>query len=226
MAMSSLYLDIETTSIDHAAAFVETPTAPANYKDAAKIDAYVIEAKARAIERCALDFGLLRIGAIGLGAWTAGGEVETHTTCCATEAEEAAALRHLWTRIEATFLSGGVVVGYNLAEFDMPAIITRSWLLGVSPGFATVRKYDDPHVLDLMQITSFGRIERAKKLSWWATRLGWAHDDTLTGAQMPALIQAGEWDAVRRHVEADVALTMHLHRLLMPGVGGAYVRRS
>ena len=49
--------------------------------------------------------------------------------------------------------------------------------------------------------------------------MGWAHEDDLTGAMMPALIQAGEWDAVRRHVESDVALTMRLHRLLMPGVG-------
>jgi len=217
--MSSLYLDIETAPIDRAAQFVDPPTAPANYKDAAKIDAYVAEATVKALERCALDFGLLRIGAIGLGAWTAAGEPETDATCCATEAEEAEALRHLWTRIEATFAAGGVVVGYNIAEFDMPAIITRSWLLGVPPGFDSVRKYGDPHVLDLQQVTSFGRLEKAHGLSWWARRLGWAHEDDLTGAMMPALIQAGEWDAVRRHVESDVALTMRLHRLLMPGVG-------
>ena len=46
--------------------FVPEPEAPANYKDAAKIAAYIADKKQTAIERMALDVDFAQINAVGV----------------------------------------------------------------------------------------------------------------------------------------------------------------
>ena len=215
--MSSISLDIETAPITNAAEFIEEPEAPSNYKDPVKIAAYIAEAKQSAIGRCALDFGLLRIVAIAIGGFTPEGEPRITTHLCPTAEAEAEALRLAWTACEDAFKQGGMVVGYNLASFDLPAMITRSWILGVDPAMDEVRRYNDPHVLDLMGVTCFNNPERRKKLGWWAKRMGWVTGDTHTGAEVPGLVAAGDWDAIAEHVTADVRVTMRLHQMVTNG---------
>lgn len=214
--MSSVYIDVETAPIANAAEFLEEPSAPANYKDADKIAAFKAEALTKAVDRAALDFGLLRIVALSMGAWD-GSEMEITTRLAPTEQDEADVLAWGWARVAQAFAGGGIIIGYNASDFDVPAMITRSWLLGVMPTFDTIRRYSDPHVVDLLTMTSFGSPDRRKKLGWWAKRNGWPHDDTITGAQIPALVAAGEWEAVTRHVEDDVRTTMRLHQLITRG---------
>jgi hypothetical protein len=215
--MSSIYLDIETAPIDNADQFIEEPEAPSNYKDPAKIAAYIAEAKQIAVAKCALDFGLLRIVAIGIGHFDERGEPMVNGRICKTTDGETAALVEAWARCEAAFKAGGMVVGYNLASFDIPAMITRSWILGVRPAFDAVRRYGDPHVLDLMSAISFNDPTRRKRLAWWAKRMGWTTDDTHSGAEVPALVAAGDWNAVADHVTSDVRLTMRLHQMIGGG---------
>lgn len=215
--MSSIYLDIETAPIVNAAEFIEEPEAPANYKDPVKIAAYIADAKQNAINRCALDFGLLRIVAIAIGGFSPEGEPHITTHLCQTPEAEAEALRMAWTACEDAFKQGGMVVGFNLSTFDLPAMITRSWILGVNPAMDEVRRYNDPHVTDLLTITSFGNPEKRHRLAWWAKRMGWVTGDTHTGAEVPALVEAGDWDAIAEHVTADVRVTMRLHQMVTNG---------
>ena len=60
-----LVFDLETVAIDDAADYIEAGSAPANYKDPEKIAAYVAEAKAAAVSKCAVDPDLCRVVAIG-----------------------------------------------------------------------------------------------------------------------------------------------------------------
>lgn len=61
----SLCFDLETAAIDDAADYIEAGSAPTNYKDPEKIAAYVAEAKAAAVSKCALDPDLCRVVALG-----------------------------------------------------------------------------------------------------------------------------------------------------------------
>ena len=63
-----IIIDIETAALDDAASYLDLAEikAPANYKDEAKIAAYVEAAKAEALNKAALDFDLARITAIGI----------------------------------------------------------------------------------------------------------------------------------------------------------------
>ena len=55
----------DNAAIGNAADYLEPATAPANYKDADKIAAYIAEAQAKALDRAALDLDLCRIVAVG-----------------------------------------------------------------------------------------------------------------------------------------------------------------
>ena len=59
--MGPLILDCECVGIETASDFLEPIEAPSNYKDPAKIESYIAEATAKAVERCGLDPDLCRI---------------------------------------------------------------------------------------------------------------------------------------------------------------------
>ena len=64
--MQPLFLDIETIARPGAEVLLEEPQAPANYKDATKIEAYIAEAKAKQREKMALDMDCCEIVTIGV----------------------------------------------------------------------------------------------------------------------------------------------------------------
>jgi len=64
--MNPLIVDIETGPRSDAVAFLPTPEAPANYKDAAKIAAYVEERRAKLLEDAALSAETAQILVVGL----------------------------------------------------------------------------------------------------------------------------------------------------------------
>jgi DNA polymerase elongation subunit (family B) len=201
--MSSLLLDIETFALDEAAEFIEDPTAPANYKDPEKIAAYIADAKAKAVSRCALDPDLCRIVAVGWefenrSGTIAGGE------CYASETEERQGLREFWQIASAS----DRFIGFNLLAFDLPVLIRRSQYLGVDVPATVINldRYRTPHV-DLMERLTFNGKIKAHSLSFYCKRFGIDVEDDSTGADIDALVRAGQWDAVLAHCRADVQKT-------------------
>ena len=87
----AIILDIETVAIDGAADLAEPVTAPANWKDPAKIAAYVAEKQAEQTSRAALYPWTARVVAVGI---IDGDQVE-HVLTAADEAEEAELLRQV-----------------------------------------------------------------------------------------------------------------------------------
>lgn len=100
----ALVFDLETVAREDAADFLEPPCAPANYKDPDKIAAFIADATAKRLDKCALDPDLNRIVAIG----TPEGVV-----LAKTELEEIDALRYFWAVYEGTShdLAPALVVG-------------------------------------------------------------------------------------------------------------------
>lgn len=204
-----MIIDIETFALDEAAQFIEEPTAPSNYKDTEKIAAYIADAKAKAVSRCALDPDLCRIVAIG---WHhedgrgCGVEIAPH------ENQERALLAEIW--FAAAKLDR--LVGFNLLAFDLPVMIRRSQYLGVEVPSTIVNldKYRTPHV-DLMMRLSFNKTITAHSLDFYCRRFGIQVEDANSGKDVDALVRAGAWDAVAAHCRADVIKT----RLLAERLG-------
>ncbi len=208
MARKYLVMDLESVAIDSADDFIEAPSAPANYKDAAKIAEYVAERKIELRSKAALDIDLARVVCIGY--WPSE-DAEPTTIVCKDEAEEAKALASL-----RPYLSDfeRCLIGFNSIRYDWPLIIRRHAYLGLPVPHVNMDKYRTPNV-DLWQRLSFNGALSAHGLRWYAKRLGLTEllaTDPLAdgGGDVAAAVAEGRWADVAAHCAVDVRLT---HRL-------------
>ncbi len=197
---SRLIFDLETAPLPDAADYLEPAEAPANYKDPAKIAAYIEQANAEALAKCGLDVDLCRVVAIGMQ--LEGCAVDTGTTERMTEAD---LLGAFWNVARDRHL-----VGFACLQFDLPVLLRRSLYLGVPAPHIQIDRFKHPRVTDLMDELSFGGKLRLRGLSFYCRRFGIAVADELTGAEIAAAVAAGEWERIARHVEADVEKTAQL----------------
>ncbi len=235
-----IVVDLETVPIDSATDYVPAPDpvppldldsvqAAGNLKDPAKVAeslakrrAEAVQAHAEKVERsaqahaeklgkAALDFNLARIVAIG---WSDGGGI--HSEACQDETEERWTLEQFWrTTANAT------LVGFRIRTFDAPMLMARSRYLGVKHPMLDLGKYGrSGRVVDLWDVLTYGLSDyettsvMPRRLKSYAKRYGIELHDEIDGKEIPALVQAGDWDAVRSHVESDVRLTLELARRL------------
>jgi predicted PolB exonuclease-like 3'-5' exonuclease len=204
-------IDTETVAIDGAESLMEAVTAPSNYKDEAKIAAYIAEKTKERAERAALYPYTARIVALGVQSDTAAAPT---VWAAKTEGEEADLLRRFWATVYQP-LSGHVepLVTFNGLGFDLPLLMVRSRLLGVDCPELNLDRYRTPHV-DLMERLTFrGAIDR-RSLKWFAARFGLTTLDPIKGSEIPGLVAAGDWKAVAAHCASDVKLTHALARRL------------
>lgn len=202
----AIILDIETVAVDDAAALAEPVTAPANYKDAAKIAAYVAERQAEHVSRAALYPWTARVVAVGV----IDGDQAEHVLTAADEAAEAELLRQVWA-LALDHREGltASIIGFNHLSYDLPVLLARSTLLGVRPPAMSLDKYRSPHV-DLMQRLTWNGAIQARSLKWFARRFGLRVDDTISGGDIAALYAAGDWAGITSHVRSDIRLTRAL----------------
>lgn len=196
-----MIFDIETAPLLDAGDYLEKPDAPANYKDPAKIDAYIAEKHAENLERCGLDVDLCRIVAVGVMAEGDAPEVEF----AADEPDERVLLREFWRRVGQRHL-----VGFNCLAFDLPVLLRRSLYLGVLAPTIVIDKYRHPNVTDLMRVLDFNGAIKARSLSFYCKRLGIVGQDEMTGADVAQAVAEGRWAAVAAHCRADVEKTAML----------------
>jgi len=200
-----LYFDVETAPMVGAADWIEPGDAPANYKDAEKIAAYIAAAQVKELEKAALDLDLCRVVAIG---WA----LNDDPVQAVVNLPEQDMLTAFWSDVREP---GRAVVGFNCLGFDLPVLVRRSQYLGVSMPYLNIAKHRHPGILDVMQMLSFDGLVRARSQSFYCKRFGitgGAVADTVTGADIGRLVEAGEWEKVRLHVESDVAKTRALYR--------------
>ena len=200
-----LVFDIETVPLSDVAEYLTEPVeAPANYKDPLKIASYIAEATQRQIEKAALDLDLCEIAAIGIGLPLAAYAQTRGTT------PEEDMLRGFWRFVQNIQHDGGILVGFNCLTFDLLILLRRSLYLGIETPVISVDKYRHEGVVDLADMLTFGGRMTWRSLAFYCRRFGIPYDDTIDGAEVPGLVQAGRWADVEAHVRADVAATTAL----------------
>lgn len=175
-----------------------------NLKDPAKIAESIKERTAAQLSDLALTPEYGRIVAIG---------TDQGTMICPDENAEMAALENFWQE----WLSDRrlKVVGYNIIGFDIPFVITRSRILGVTtPHGLTVKKYGMDAVIDLMQELCFFGVTTMRSMDFWCKRLKLdVPADPIKGSEIPGLVEQNTpeaWDAIRKHCALDVIKTTAL----------------
>jgi len=121
--MNPIVLDIETGPRADAANFLPPVEAPGNYKDAAKIAAYVAERQAALLEQAALSAETAEVLVVGL---LRPGSDPIYIYCD----QEGDTLRETWGKLGERRCNE-VFVTFNGARFDWPMLVRRSYALGV-----------------------------------------------------------------------------------------------
>jgi len=198
--------DIETMPLSGVAEYLTEPIeAPGNYTKPDAIAAYVEKARKKQIEKAALDLDLCEVAAIG---WTMD-EVPAYTQSRGTTSE-AEMLDGFWRFVRSIQREGGVIVGFNCLQFDLPILLRRSLYLGIDAPKVQIDKYRHDGVIDVADVLTMGGKTTWRSLGFYARRFGIPHDDSVKGEDVPALVVAGNWEAVAGHCRADVATTTAL----------------
>lgn len=162
------------------------------------------------LEKCALDWNVGRI--VALGYWTEQGGAGARVI--ANEDREAVVLRDFWQMARQR-----TIVGFNVKSFDIRFMVQRSRYLGIPHPQIDFSKYSRKGVHDLYLDLTFGdgtydTGAMRRTLKAFARRFGIPVQDDINGAEIPALVAAGEWEKVAAHVTSDVELTVALARRL------------
>jgi hypothetical protein len=117
-------------------------------------------------------------------------------------------LQVVWNILQTGWENNSPIVGYNVIAFDLPVILARSILLGVTPTRSIdLRKYGNPDVVDLM-IARFPS-GRPKSLKTLATQYGIEIPcPDVDGSDVLTMTP----DERAKYVKSDVVVTRELHR--------------
>lgn len=205
-----IVIDIETVASPEAGTFLDPVKAPSNYKDAAKIAAYCQEKQTELVDRAGLEPDLCEVVAIGYRY----NSDPIATVGTRKDGEEGELLTELWKHVDRRAL-----IGFNILGFDLPVLIRRSQLLGVTYPDLNLDRYRTPHIDLLERLTFHGKLTY-RSLAFYCRRFGIPCEDTSTGKDIAALVAANDWAAVAWHCRSDVektaALAARLHWLTVP----------
>jgi len=207
---SPLVLDLESAPLLNVADFLDPPEADKRLTDKAKIAADLEAKKAAQGSKAALDWNCARI--VAAGWWTAQ-QVDIDAVIAAAGDDdewERHTLQYLWRLI-----GDRPIVGFCIKTFDLPLLIQRSRYLGVNYPRLDLGKYSrGERVIDLYDILTFNDLRQdfvmRRTAKNFAKRFGIPVDDAVSGADVPALIAKGDYDAVLAHVKSDVRLEVAL----------------
>lgn len=201
--MASLYLDISTSALPNAADYLDTPRPPSNWKDPAKIAAFIEEKRAERLADAALDLDLCQITGV---AWALNGDVAAHVTHGTDDQE-----RTLIACIAQFVKDGHELVTFNGRSFDVPVLKRRAKYLGIwFPAISTDR-FKSP-VIDLLSTLSEHDPQRRRSLSFYCRRLGWTDliDKPLDGREESQVLVSGDWEGLRASLRRDVLAIQRL----------------
>lgn len=205
--MYPFVIDLETVAIPDAADYLEPVSAPSNWKDEAKIAAYVKEAQAEVLGKAALDIDLARIVALGIS--QPGHDTRVLTTQHETEVSILTWLWDQWGRVP---YGERQMVTFNGLSYDVNLLLRRSMYLGVKAPHIQTDRFKHPEVIDLFAILSRdGQQKPWHGLQFYLSRLGYPKaGPDITGAEIAARYAAGDWAAIEQHCRMDVEATKWL----------------
>jgi len=211
-----IVFDIETGPLPTAELEDRIPNweAPANYKNDAKIAAYITQKRLDWIERAALDATTGKILAIGILDCREDG-VEKVNTLAGDEAEIIAAFSSIVMQCGG---SGWPLVGWNICGFDLPFIMRRSWILRVAlPQWIRSGRYWDRCFVDAMDVWACGNREQAVSLDLAAATLGVGRKSG-SGAMFASLWNGSDEERAHalEYLENDLRLTKAVAERILP----------
>ena len=201
--------------------------APANYKDADKIESYIADARdkattehvgkvATAISKTSFDGGLGQIVCIG---WALNDDQPQHMVVSDLSLEqERAMLRDWYGVLRGIHSTGGqrpLIIGHNHVAFDLPFLWKRSIVHGVRPPmwFPRDPKPWGESVFDTM--TAWAGARDRISMDRLCRVLGIpGKGDGPTGADVWPMVQAGKLAEVAQYCEDDVARTRAIYKRL------------
>jgi len=212
--MSHLYLDIETLPANLSPAEIRglaADSVPANYKDPAKIEAWIEEHGAEAHHRTALDS--MR-GRILMLAWAVD-DAPVESVYLDDPDDPRPVLDALAGALRG--LRSVVWVGHNIAAFDLPYLRRAALRLRHPVARAIPSARFSPVVADTMAMWA-GTDPRPAYVSLEAiaTFLGLgAKAGGMDGSQVYGAWKDGRHEDIRRYGERDVALVRDVHRTIV-----------
>lgn len=214
--------DCETLACEDAADFIRPVSAPSNYRDPAKIAAYIEEQKAEKLAKAATDIDLARL--LCATFLTDDGHISTHTAVTVrddySEAVEASCVNLCLNELA----SADVVVGFYL-DFDLPLLLRRAQLLGLADIPTLETRYKqmtlvqpatgyETRVLDLAHALTWKGTVPLKSLDFYARRFGCPHTSTFAGSDIAGLYAEGRMEDVIAKNVTDVQQTAWLAKRL------------
>lgn len=135
---------------------------------------------------------------------------------CPNVEDERKAIERFWAMVE----KSGPLTGFNVHNFDVPVILTRSMLLGIAPPKVLNRnRYNSRDILDLMIEIYGSQPPKGFGLKQTCRLLGITPDaEDVDGSCVNDLVEAGRWDEIAEYVRSDVRLVQRLHRERLCGV--------
>jgi hypothetical protein len=216
--MRYVITDIETCPHDDAERMLPEFKHNAGTNDADKRAAQIAEKRAKALADAALDPDLCRI--VAIGAWWDDHELPL-VDLCKNEDDERVVLKEYWRAYRTIRHEhpNTVIVGSNVLGFDLPVMVRRSLYLQVDVPMLERGKYRHRDVIDLKSLLCDDDRLAWRSLDYYCRRFALdVPHDAIDGAQIPALVAAGEWDAVREHLRCDLLKTRTLALRVVPSL--------
>lgn len=202
--MSILFFDIETVVSAEGKKLVEAceVSAPANYKDEAKIAAYVAEKRKELLDKAALYWWTGKIVCISYA------DIETNETWEFVSDDEAELLTKFFTLLSEKFPFHRLV-GKNSDEFDLPWLRARA----MRHDLGLVKQLRVPQFSDVQKIFGWGRAaSQVTSLENTAKGLDLELEKTGKGADVAALWKEGRHGELAKYCLNDTLITQLIYK--------------
>lgn len=210
--MRHLLLDLETAPLENAADYLDPVEASKNLKDPEKIKADLERREREQISECGLDWNLNRIVCAGL--WDTDAADSPTMLTAEDHVDEHGILQEIAARLMDP--PRPLILGFCVRRFDVPVILQRARYLGVTMPRISLKRYDNPHIVDLYDLLTFDEQPctsvMRRSLTSFCRRFGIQVEDAHNGADVAALVASGDWEAVAAHCRADLFRTAMLAR--------------
>lgn len=221
--MTVLFLDIETIPAqgdDAKARIASSVKPPAAMKKADTIAAWEKDAKAQAVEeaisKTSFNGAYGHVCCIG---WAFGDDEPQSVIWPADVENEAAAIYTFKSIVSDRVNFAPVIVGHNVAEFDIRFLWQRAIVLGIKmpAWFPRSPRPWDREVFDTM--TAFAGARNTISMDNLCAALGIPGKDDMDGSMVAEAWANGEYERIAAYCRADVERTRAIHRKMAVAYG-------
>jgi predicted PolB exonuclease-like 3'-5' exonuclease len=155
----SIIFDIETGALPRKQLQEQMPefAPPGNIKDPKKIALKLAEKEAKFMADAALNAETLQVLAIGMY------DDETEEVTIITENTETETIGKFWDKVCTGVSLTEELIGFNSNNFDIPVLVRRSYILGLSVPHNLRQRWIPDFCIDLMEMWQCG--DRQKRIS-------------------------------------------------------------